>query len=299
MRILATKDGDQDMVAWDEEESGAVRSARRGLGITTGSRTLFQRVSLDAVHIKAGRLKYLIVARDNLSGWPEATPLVNLTAEAYVDPQVQGSKESNHRWRAEFREGFQATLDGTRMARSFAVAHIKRFYSQGDRSKDQEEEEVRSGRVVEAEPGSGGRDWVMKFLPGVQKSGQIFDSCPGSRTMQGGVRRKDMDGAGEWYGRVTGVWWWKEELDGDDGDIIRAVEGCGGRFGKGRQGKGGAESAPGMLKEGFCWILLGFEEEGVAVEGNRWCHQKEGQKLGRGVHQGQSGWSKTAGATDL
>ncbi|CAH7690326.1 hypothetical protein PPACK8108_LOCUS25644 [Phakopsora pachyrhizi] len=50
---------------------------------------------------------------------------------------------------------------------------------------------------------------------------------------------------------------------------------------------------------GFCWILLGFEEEGVAVEGNGWRHWKEGQKLGGGAHQGQSGWSKTTGATDL
>ncbi|KAI8444289.1 hypothetical protein BY996DRAFT_6592700 [Phakopsora pachyrhizi] len=31
-----------------------------------------------------------------------------------------------------------------------------------------------------------------------------------------GIRRMDMDRAGEWHGRVMGVWWWKEELDGDD-----------------------------------------------------------------------------------
>ncbi|KAI8448104.1 hypothetical protein BY996DRAFT_6483168 [Phakopsora pachyrhizi] len=57
-------------------------------------------------------------------------------------------------------------------------------------------------------------------------------------------------------------------------------------------GKGGAE-------RGFCWILQDFEEEGLAVEENGWCHWKEGQKLGGGAHQGQSGWSKTTGATDL
>ncbi|KAI8446321.1 hypothetical protein BY996DRAFT_6500068 [Phakopsora pachyrhizi] len=50
---------------------------------------------------------------------------------------------------------------------------------------------------------------------------------------------------------------------------------------------------------GFCWILLGFEEEGVVVEIKEWCHWKEEQKLGGGAHQGQSGWSKTTGATDL
>ncbi|CAH7674725.1 hypothetical protein PPACK8108_LOCUS15502 [Phakopsora pachyrhizi] len=47
---------------------------------------------------------------------------------------------------------------------------------------------------------------------------------------------------------------------------------------------------------GFCWV---FEEEGVAVEGNGWCHWKEEKKLGGGAHQGQSDWSKTTGATDL
>ncbi|KAI8444873.1 hypothetical protein BY996DRAFT_6487226 [Phakopsora pachyrhizi] len=50
---------------------------------------------------------------------------------------------------------------------------------------------------------------------------------------------------------------------------------------------------------GFCWILQDFEEEGVAGEENGWRHWKEGQKLGGGAHQGQSGWSKTTGATDL
>ncbi|KAI8449820.1 hypothetical protein BY996DRAFT_6580520 [Phakopsora pachyrhizi] len=59
------------------------------------------------------------------------------------------------------------------------------------------------------------------------------------------------------------------------------------------------DSAPGVLKEGFYWILQDFEEEGVAVEENGWRHWKEEQKLGGGAHQGQSGRSKTTGATDL
>ncbi|KAI8460966.1 hypothetical protein BY996DRAFT_6530290 [Phakopsora pachyrhizi] len=49
----------------------------------------------------------------------------------------------------------------------------------------------------------------------------------------------------------------------------------------------------------FCWILLGFEEEGVTGEGNGWRHWKEEKTLGGGAHQGQSGWSKTTGATDF
>jgi transposase InsO family protein len=46
----------------------------------TGATTIFGRVALDVCHIKAGRYKYLIIARDDLSGWAEAAPLVKLTA---------------------------------------------------------------------------------------------------------------------------------------------------------------------------------------------------------------------------
>ncbi|PLW57900.1 hypothetical protein PCANC_01042 [Puccinia coronata f. sp. avenae] len=48
----------------------------------TGEETVFGRVSMDAVHIKAGGAKYLIVARDDFSGWVEAKFLNNLTSEA-------------------------------------------------------------------------------------------------------------------------------------------------------------------------------------------------------------------------
>ncbi|KAI8460818.1 hypothetical protein BY996DRAFT_6542023 [Phakopsora pachyrhizi] len=57
---------------------------------------------------------------------------------------------------------------------------------------------------------------------------------------------------------------------------------------EGREKEGGRE---------VCWILQGFEEEGVALEGNGWRHWNEEQ--GGGAHQGQSGCSKTTGAMDL
>ncbi|MBW0540563.1 hypothetical protein O181_080278 [Austropuccinia psidii MF-1] len=41
--------------------------------------TLFERVSMDAVYIKAGRWKYQLVARDDFSGWPETVALTRLT----------------------------------------------------------------------------------------------------------------------------------------------------------------------------------------------------------------------------
>jgi hypothetical protein len=48
----------------------------------TGEDTLFGRVSMDVVHIKASGAKYLIVARDDFSGWVEAKFLNNITSEA-------------------------------------------------------------------------------------------------------------------------------------------------------------------------------------------------------------------------
>ena len=51
------------------------------VGRPTGEDALFGRVSLDIVHIKAGKFAYLLVARDDLSGWVEARPLAKLSAE--------------------------------------------------------------------------------------------------------------------------------------------------------------------------------------------------------------------------
>jgi hypothetical protein len=47
----------------------------------TGRSGLFSRVSLDTLHIKAGRWKYLVVARDDLSGWVEAVGLEKMIAK--------------------------------------------------------------------------------------------------------------------------------------------------------------------------------------------------------------------------
>ncbi|MBW0564514.1 hypothetical protein O181_104229 [Austropuccinia psidii MF-1] len=37
---------------------------------------------MDAVHIKSGRWKYMVVSRDDFSGWPETVGLLKLTAKA-------------------------------------------------------------------------------------------------------------------------------------------------------------------------------------------------------------------------
>ncbi|MBW0539853.1 hypothetical protein O181_079568 [Austropuccinia psidii MF-1] len=51
-------------------------------GKISATSTLFERVSMDEVHIKAGRWKYLVVARDDFSGWPETVALTRLTAKS-------------------------------------------------------------------------------------------------------------------------------------------------------------------------------------------------------------------------
>ncbi|POV99521.1 hypothetical protein PSHT_13498, partial [Puccinia striiformis] len=47
----------------------------------TGKPMIFGRVSLDTVYIKAGRWKYLVVARDDLSGWVEAVGMEAIKAK--------------------------------------------------------------------------------------------------------------------------------------------------------------------------------------------------------------------------
>ena len=51
----------------------------------TGKSTIFGRVSLDTIHIKAGKWKYLVVARDDLSGWVEAVGLEHIKAKKIAD----------------------------------------------------------------------------------------------------------------------------------------------------------------------------------------------------------------------
>ncbi|POW10433.1 hypothetical protein PSTT_06032 [Puccinia striiformis] len=47
----------------------------------SGKSTIFGRVSLDTIHIKAGKWKYLVVARDDLSGWVEAVGMDQIKAK--------------------------------------------------------------------------------------------------------------------------------------------------------------------------------------------------------------------------
>ncbi|MBW0589200.1 hypothetical protein O181_128915 [Austropuccinia psidii MF-1] len=37
---------------------------------------------MDAIHIKAGRWEYLVIARDDFSGWPETVALTRLTSKS-------------------------------------------------------------------------------------------------------------------------------------------------------------------------------------------------------------------------
>ncbi|MBW0464040.1 hypothetical protein O181_003755 [Austropuccinia psidii MF-1] len=61
------------------------QSFQREQGKPTATSTIFERVSMDAVHIKSGRWKYMVVARDDFSGWPETIGLVKLTAKAVAE----------------------------------------------------------------------------------------------------------------------------------------------------------------------------------------------------------------------
>ncbi|CAH7666748.1 hypothetical protein PPACK8108_LOCUS1099 [Phakopsora pachyrhizi] len=160
-----------------------------------------------------------------------------------------------------------------------------------------EQREAKSDRASGAGPGRVIPERGSKYDPRTMQG--VLDWIRAGLFEDRGIRRMGMDGAEEGHGRLTGGSGVRRSWKGDDGDIIRAGGGCGGRNGKGRMGKGGAESAPGVLRVGFWRILQDFEEEGVTVEGNGWHYWKEGQTLGGGAHQGRSGWSKTTGAMDF
>ncbi|MBW0464045.1 hypothetical protein O181_003760 [Austropuccinia psidii MF-1] len=52
---------------------------------STETSQIFEMVSMDAVHIKSGRWKYMFVARDDFSGWQETVQLVKLTVKAVAE----------------------------------------------------------------------------------------------------------------------------------------------------------------------------------------------------------------------
>ncbi|MBW0522975.1 hypothetical protein O181_062690 [Austropuccinia psidii MF-1] len=55
---------------------------QRQQGKSTATSTIFEWVSMDAVHIKSGRWNYMVVPRDDFSSWPETVGPVKLTAKA-------------------------------------------------------------------------------------------------------------------------------------------------------------------------------------------------------------------------
>ncbi|MBW0589610.1 hypothetical protein O181_129325 [Austropuccinia psidii MF-1] len=60
---------------------------------------------MDAVHIKSGRWKYMVVARDDFSGWPETVGLVKLTAKAV-------SEWFTSEWICRYGSPKEVTVDG-------------------------------------------------------------------------------------------------------------------------------------------------------------------------------------------
>ncbi|MBW0473336.1 hypothetical protein O181_013051 [Austropuccinia psidii MF-1] len=67
--------------------------------------TLFESVSIDAVHVNAGRWKYLVVARDDFSGLAETIGLVKLTAKSV-------SEWFNFEWICRYGAPKEVTVDG-------------------------------------------------------------------------------------------------------------------------------------------------------------------------------------------
>ncbi|MBW0497530.1 hypothetical protein O181_037245 [Austropuccinia psidii MF-1] len=60
---------------------------------------------MDPVHIKAGRWKYLVVARDEFSGWPETMVLDRLMEKSV-------SEWLNSEWTFRYAAPKEVTIDG-------------------------------------------------------------------------------------------------------------------------------------------------------------------------------------------
>ena len=91
---------------------------QKEVGNPTGEDSLFSRVSLDVVHIKAGKFGYLLVGRNNLSGWVEAQPLVKLSAD-----KVGRFLEEN--WFSRFGAICCTTVDGGAEFRGDLMRYVK------------------------------------------------------------------------------------------------------------------------------------------------------------------------------
>ncbi|CAH7683051.1 hypothetical protein PPACK8108_LOCUS16307 [Phakopsora pachyrhizi] len=209
----------------------------------------------------------------------------------------QWGKLFHNRWNGPYMVVEQAPVKSYVLEQLYGTRMAKRFYPQGDGSRNTEEEE---GAEEYLEVGLG---WVIparvqnmtpgEILPGAQKPGQIFDSCPG----RGQGLLEDIGNKKEGYGWSRGMAWKGDRCMGVEGGVGMVIIGTS----SGLQEAVVEDLVKKKVKTegGFCWILLGFEDEGVAVGENGWHHWEEEQKLGGGAHQGQSGWSKTMGATDL
>ncbi|MBW0586778.1 hypothetical protein O181_126493 [Austropuccinia psidii MF-1] len=81
------------------------QNLQREQGKSTETSTIFERVGMDAFHIKSGRWKYMVVARDDFSGWPETVGLVKLTAKAV-------SEWFTSEWICRYGSPKEVTVDG-------------------------------------------------------------------------------------------------------------------------------------------------------------------------------------------
>jgi len=139
----------------------------RELGIPTSPDSLFSQVSLDVVHIKAGKYSYLGVARDDLSGWVEAEPWVKLSAE-----KVGSFLENN--WFSRFGCLRLVTVDGGAEFRGKLMEMVKscgakfgrvtEYYPEGAGMVERGHQPIKNALVKLC--GEDGRKW-HQYLPSV------------------------------------------------------------------------------------------------------------------------------------
>jgi hypothetical protein len=143
------------------------------VGKSTVTSTLFQRVSMDAVHIKSGQWKYIIIARDDFSGWAETVGLTNLRsssiAEWFVSEWVCRygiPKEVTVDGGAEFKKELQTAMKKT----GIKLRVVTPYYPEAQGMVERGHKEIKDALIKMC--GENGKKW-KEYLPLVTLADRI------------------------------------------------------------------------------------------------------------------------------
>jgi hypothetical protein len=142
-------------------------------GKSTATSTLFQRVSMDAVHIKSGQWKYIIIARDDFSGWAETVGLTNLRSQSIAEWFVSEwvcrygiPKEVTVDGGAEFKKELQSAMKKA----GIKLRVVTPYYPEAQGMVERGHKEIKDALIKMC--GENGKKW-KEYLPLVTLADRI------------------------------------------------------------------------------------------------------------------------------